>query len=256
MVRKHLVIIDGSDSSDILNELYFSYKNRSQNKEKTMINNKLQEADLEKEIVSCTFTILPSGKTTVCELILKNGFSVVGSSSCLDIKNFDKELGEKCALKDAKRKAFDFIAYGVQTCISKSEEERADNESNLKAANRALSETIYEAVKKYSPFKSQDETSVFLKDLSKNNDNAAYKNIVNVICNLSEAHLDFSPDLVLKGGKYTSIAFGNKLNDPDVVRDVANFTNFFNSMKMEFQRQFSQIMRSANRNLLLDMTKN
>lgn len=38
---------------------------------------------IESLIVDKTFTVLPSGKVMVCELMLKNGFSVRGESSVL-----------------------------------------------------------------------------------------------------------------------------------------------------------------------------
>ena len=62
-------------------------------------------------IVSETFTVLPDGRTTVCQLTLKNGFSVHGISSCVAIENFDKELGEKYAREDAMPEVFLLEAY-------------------------------------------------------------------------------------------------------------------------------------------------
>jgi len=36
---------------------------------------------MEEQIESKTFVVLPSGKTMICELVLKNGFSVKGEAS-------------------------------------------------------------------------------------------------------------------------------------------------------------------------------
>jgi hypothetical protein len=40
-------------------------------------------------------------KTTVCCLKLKNGFEVIGTSACVNPKDFDVELGEKYAYEAA-----------------------------------------------------------------------------------------------------------------------------------------------------------
>lgn len=40
------------------------------------------------KIVSETYTLLPSGKVLVCELVLQNGFSVRGEAAVVDKKEF------------------------------------------------------------------------------------------------------------------------------------------------------------------------
>lgn len=46
------------------------------------------------------FTII-GRKTTVCLLVLHNGFEVVGTSACVNPDDFDLLIGEHYALKDA-----------------------------------------------------------------------------------------------------------------------------------------------------------
>jgi len=48
---------------------------------------------------------------TVCCLTLTNGFTVTGESACASPENFDKELGEKIAFKDAREKIWVLEGY-------------------------------------------------------------------------------------------------------------------------------------------------
>ncbi len=75
---------------------------------------KLSLEGIKSKIVNHTFTTLPSGKTIVCEIILKNGFSVRGESSVVDISNFVQEIGEKMAYKDAVSKIWLVEGYLLQ----------------------------------------------------------------------------------------------------------------------------------------------
>lgn len=62
-------------------------------------------------IVGETYTVLPSKRTMVCELTLKNGFTVRGESSCVSIENFNQELGEKISKADARDKLWQLEGY-------------------------------------------------------------------------------------------------------------------------------------------------
>lgn len=62
-------------------------------------------------IVGETYTKLPSGRTLICELTLKNGYTVRGESSCVSIENFDLELGKKISREDAKNKVWQLEGY-------------------------------------------------------------------------------------------------------------------------------------------------
>lgn len=65
-------------------------------------------------IVDKTFTNLPSGKCVVCELTLKNGYSVRGESACVSVSNFDQEIGNKIALENARGKIWQLEGYLLQ----------------------------------------------------------------------------------------------------------------------------------------------
>lgn len=67
--------------------------------------------DVKDEIVDETYTVLPNGRTTVCQLTLKNGFTVEGQSACVDIANFNKELGQKIAREMAVEKIWPLLGF-------------------------------------------------------------------------------------------------------------------------------------------------
>lgn len=66
---------------------------------------------LESEIAYETYTVLPNGRTTICQLTLKNGYSVEGASSCVNIANFNKELGEKYSRERALRHIWPLLGF-------------------------------------------------------------------------------------------------------------------------------------------------
>jgi hypothetical protein len=69
---------------------------------------------IESVIQSESYTILPSGKSMICELILRNGYSIRGESSVVSKENFDEEIGRKVAREDAKRKIWQLEGYLLQ----------------------------------------------------------------------------------------------------------------------------------------------
>ena len=56
-------------------------------------------------------------KTTVCVLTLRNGFEIVGSSACVDPENFDLEVGQKWARKDAVDQVEKLEGYALQSIL-------------------------------------------------------------------------------------------------------------------------------------------
>lgn len=67
---------------------------------------RVTEQDVRDQIVGETYTVLPSGRVTVCELTLRNGFTVRGESAVVFIENNVPELGRKYAREDAERKVW------------------------------------------------------------------------------------------------------------------------------------------------------
>src|SRR6185437_14893087 len=69
---------------------------------------------LDSLIVSETYTILPSGKVTVCELMLKNGFSVRGESAVVSKTNFNEEIGRQISRENARNQIWQLEGYRLQ----------------------------------------------------------------------------------------------------------------------------------------------
>lgn len=75
---------------------------------------RLTPEDIDAKIKDKTFTNLPSGKCVVCEITLQNGFTVRGESACVSPKNFDQEIGNKIAFKNAREKVWQLEGYLLQ----------------------------------------------------------------------------------------------------------------------------------------------
>jgi hypothetical protein len=68
-------------------------------------------ADVQAAIVGETYTVLPNGKTTICQLTLDNGFTVEGSSACVSLENFDPIKGQHYARKKAEDKVWEHLGF-------------------------------------------------------------------------------------------------------------------------------------------------
>lgn len=65
-------------------------------------------------IRSETFTVLPSGKVMICELMLWNGFTVRGESAVVSLANFDEEIGKRVSRNRARQKVWELEGYLLQ----------------------------------------------------------------------------------------------------------------------------------------------
>ena len=75
---------------------------------------RLTPTDIDAVIVGQTFTTLPSRKCMICELTLKNGYTVRGEAACVSPENFDQEIGEEISFKDARDKVWQLEGYLLQ----------------------------------------------------------------------------------------------------------------------------------------------
>lgn len=73
--------------------------------------NKVTEEQIKSKIAGETYIVLPDGRTTVCQLMLKNGFSVTGTSACVDAANFDMNIGRKIAFENAFNQIWPLEGY-------------------------------------------------------------------------------------------------------------------------------------------------
>ena len=73
--------------------------------------NTVTEQAIAAKIRKTTYTVLPNGRTTICQITLENGFSVEGKSACVDIANFDEVKGQQYAFRDAFRQIWELEGY-------------------------------------------------------------------------------------------------------------------------------------------------
>jgi len=66
---------------------------------------------IDNTITGETYTNLPDGRTVVCQLTLRNGFTVDGTSACVSKDNFNQEIGNKIARENAREKIWLLEGY-------------------------------------------------------------------------------------------------------------------------------------------------
>ena len=66
---------------------------------------------IDTKIVGRTFHVFKDSCLTVCCMTLQNGFTVTGESACASPENFDIELGEEIAYKNARDKIWMLEGY-------------------------------------------------------------------------------------------------------------------------------------------------
>lgn len=58
-------------------------------------------------------SLINASRMTVCALVLKTGFTVLGYDACVSLENFDAELGRKYAREDAVRKLWKYAGFDL-----------------------------------------------------------------------------------------------------------------------------------------------
>lgn len=64
-----------------------------------------------------TEVITMGGKTTVVRAVLRNGFEIVESSSCVSAENYDEKLGTKICMDHIKNKVWMLLGFLLQTAV-------------------------------------------------------------------------------------------------------------------------------------------
>lgn len=62
-------------------------------------------------------TVTMGGKTTVVRAVLKNGFVIVESSSCVSAENYDEKLGEEVCMERIMNKVWELLGFLLQTAV-------------------------------------------------------------------------------------------------------------------------------------------
>ena len=64
-----------------------------------------------------TEVITMGDKTTVVRAVLRNGFEIVESSSCVSAENYDEQLGAQICLEHIKNKVWMLLGFLLQTVV-------------------------------------------------------------------------------------------------------------------------------------------
>lgn len=72
---------------------------------------RLTPEHIDSVIAGETYTNLPDGRTVICQLTLKNGFTIDGKSACVSKENFNQEIGNKIARQNAREKIWELEGY-------------------------------------------------------------------------------------------------------------------------------------------------
>ena len=62
-------------------------------------------------------TVTMGGKTTGVRAVLKNGFEIVESSSCVSAENYDEKLGEEICMERIRNKIWELLGFLLQTAV-------------------------------------------------------------------------------------------------------------------------------------------
>lgn len=72
---------------------------------------RLTPAVIDLMIDDVDYHVFDKTQLTVCCLTLKNGFTVTGNAACASPENFDKEIGEKIAFRNAREQIWMLEGY-------------------------------------------------------------------------------------------------------------------------------------------------
>ena len=80
---------------------------------------RLKPADIDAVIASETYTVMPSGKVMVCEMILRNSFALLGIASAASRENFNEEIGREVSRKNAREQIWQLEGYALHERLAK-----------------------------------------------------------------------------------------------------------------------------------------
>ena len=69
------------------------------------------------EFITKTEVTTMGEKTTVVRAVLRNGFEIVESSSCVSSENYDEELGAEICLEKIRNKVWFLLGFLLQTAV-------------------------------------------------------------------------------------------------------------------------------------------
>lgn len=72
---------------------------------------KVTKEGIEAKIAATEYHVLPNSTVTICNITMKNGFSVRGESACVDPRNFNMEIGRNIAFRNAFNSLWQLEGY-------------------------------------------------------------------------------------------------------------------------------------------------
>lgn len=75
---------------------------------------RVKPEDLDSEIIAEDYHVFPGSCLTVCCLTLRNGFTVTGESACASPSNFNAEIGQQIARKNAREKIWPLLGFRLR----------------------------------------------------------------------------------------------------------------------------------------------
>lgn len=66
---------------------------------------------MQEKVSHATYDLMPDGRTTLCQITLQNGFTVLGTSSCVSRETYNQALGEKYAYEKAFEQIWELEGY-------------------------------------------------------------------------------------------------------------------------------------------------
>lgn len=91
---------------------------------------------VEAAIIGETYTLLPNGRTTVCQLTLYNNFTVEGQSACVDAANYDPDIGNHYAREKALDKVWAVLGFRLADHLCRPALTAADAAADLAGTAR------------------------------------------------------------------------------------------------------------------------
>lgn len=74
-------------------------------------------AEMVEQFIDHHKTVTMGDKTTVVRAVLKNGFEIVESSSCVSAENYDEKLGEEICMERIRNKIWELLGFLLQTAV-------------------------------------------------------------------------------------------------------------------------------------------
>lgn len=70
------------------------------------------------DFIAETWTTTLGDKTAVVRAVLRNGFEIVESSSCVSLENYDEDMGREICMEKIKDKVWMLLGFLLQTAVN------------------------------------------------------------------------------------------------------------------------------------------